>query len=159
MQINKKCSYCKIEKQLEDFHKNKSAKFGHSNYCIECKKLTRKNKVEAKEKPRNRKFEETYNHWIVYEFYDHEDVCLYVGQSKSFAKRFIQHKYIEKITDRIKRITCYVMASFPDMAFLEAQKIIEKQPKYNTRISESCLSKFSITYITKLEYDINGEIK
>jgi hypothetical protein len=49
------------------------------------------------------------------------------------------------------------MDSFPDMAFLEAQKIIEKQPKYNIRISESCLSKFKIKHVCEIEYNIDGQ--
>lgn len=154
MQI-KTCSCCRVEKPFTKFHKNKSGKFGYANYCIECKKLSRKSKTKVKTK--NRKFEETYNQWIVYEFYNCNNICIYVGQSKVFAKRFIQHQYDKRITDKIHRIVCYVMASFPDMAFLEAQKIIEKQPKYNTRISESCLSKFEIKYVCQIEYNIDGQ--
>ena len=154
MQV-KKCSCCRVEKPFIEFHKNKSGKFGYANYCIECKKSIRKSKSKIKIK--NRKFEETYNQWVVYEFYDYNDICIYVGQSKVFAKRFIQHNYDKRITDEIKTIVCYIMDSFPDMAFLEAQKIIEKQPKYNTRISESCLSKFDINYVHKIKYNINGQ--
>jgi len=144
-----------MEKPFTEFHKNRSTKSGYSNYCVDCKKLTRKSKSNIK--LNNRKFEETYDKWVVYEFYDNNNICIYVGQSKVFAKRFIQHNYDKRITDKIKRIVCYIMDSFPDMAFLEAQKIIEKQPKYNTRISESSLSKFEIPYTYKIEYDFNGQ--
>ena len=48
------------------------------------------------------------------------------------------------------------MDSFPDMAFMEAQLIIQKQPKYNDRIVESKASKFIVNYLDKIIYDING---
>lgn len=35
----KKCSKCKIEKSLEEFHKNKKMKDGHSYVCKECTKI------------------------------------------------------------------------------------------------------------------------
>lgn len=147
------CSCCKIEKPFIEFHKNKSGKFGYANYCIECKKLTRK-KPDSKQ--RLKKFKETANKWIVYEFYDSDNNCIYVGQSKVFAKRFIQHNYSSSFSNDIKIIVCYIVDSFPDMAFIEAQLIIQKQPKYNNRIIESKASKFTIDYVDKITYNIYG---
>jgi len=35
----KKCNRCQIEKNIEEFYKQKSLKDGHKNYCIECSKI------------------------------------------------------------------------------------------------------------------------
>jgi len=149
----KKCSCCRVEKPFTEFHKNKSGKFGYANYCIECNKLNRK---KAESKLRFKKFRETADKWIVYEFYDSNDICIYIGQSKVFDRRFVQHNYSSAFSNQIHKVVCYVMDSFPDMAFMEAQLIIQKQPKYNDRIVESKASKFTINYLDKIIYDING---
>ena len=57
----KLCHTCKIEKQLSDFHKNKTRKFGVSDYCKECQnKVDRKNYKKNKDKIKKRK-KELYN--------------------------------------------------------------------------------------------------
>lgn len=151
--IMKKCSCCRIEKPFTEYHKNKSGKSGYANYCIQCKRLTRK-KPDSKQ--RFKKFKETNNRWIVYEFYDLNNNCIYIGQSKVFDKRFIQHNYTSIFSEEINIIVCYIMESFPDMAFMEAQLIIQKQPKYNDRIIESKASKFTVEYVDKVEYNVHG---
>lgn len=68
----------------------------------------------------------------------------------------IQHNYSSVFSKEIDTIVCYVMESFPDMAFMEAQLIIQKQPKYNDRIIESKASKFTVEYVDKIKYNIHG---
>lgn len=163
----KRCSCCKQEKEFSLFHKNRSGKFGYADYCIECKKENRnkhkKKRVrELKEKSlvkvKTKKFELTKNKWIVYELYDINRECIYVGQSKVFSKRIIQHAYSSSFYGEIKTIVCYIMESFPDMAFLEAQLIVELQPKYNVRILESTTSRFNVEYVQRLKYTIEGTL-
>jgi hypothetical protein len=48
------CSKCKIEKSLEEFHKNKSKKDGLANVCKKCiKEINKKRKEEKKEYDKN----------------------------------------------------------------------------------------------------------
>lgn len=150
----KKCSCCRVEKPFTEFHKNKSGKFGYSNYCIECKKLTRNN-------PRGSRqpldvFDKTRGMHIVYEFYNIEDECIYIGQTINFMQRLNDHRCNSKFYSEIVRIVCNVAESLPDMTFLEAQYIIQKKPKYNQRIIGSKESRFKIDYLQRVEYDIEG---
>ncbi len=101
-------------------------------------------------------FKEVLNKHVVYEFYDINHNCIYVGQSKNFHRRLIQHKMKSNFYTQIKKIICYVFDSFPDMTFAEAQLIIQKEPKYNKRITGSSASQFKIDYIDKIEYNLNG---
>lgn len=39
---NKRCSKCKEEKLLSEFHKNKAQNDGYNNYCKECDKIRQK---------------------------------------------------------------------------------------------------------------------
>ena len=150
----KKCSYCKIEKPFTKFHRNKSGKLGYSNYCIECKKLTR-------DKPRSNKrltgaFDKVRRKYIVYEFYDENNQCLYIGQSLNFINRMCEHKSDSLFYVQIKTIKCNILNSLPDMVFLEAQYIIQKKPLYNKRISGAIQSDHSIEPIDVIEYYIDG---
>lgn len=101
-------------------------------------------------------FKEVSNKHVVYEFYDINDKCIYVGQSKNFHRRLLQHKLKSTFYMRIKKIICYIFESFPDMTFAEAQLIIQKEPEYNKRITGSNASQFQINYIEKIEYNMNG---
>lgn len=150
----KKCSCCRIEKSFTEFHKNKSAKSGYSNYCIECRKLTRNN-------PRGTRqaldvFDQTRGNHVVYQFYDINDECIYVGQSINFIRRLNDHKVSNVFYSQITKIVCNIVESYPDMIFLEAQLIIEIKPKYNKQVIGAIASKSKI-YVTKIvEYDIEG---
>jgi hypothetical protein len=41
--MNKKCSKCKKEKKITDFHKNKNSKSGLHHYCKSCNSIQKKN--------------------------------------------------------------------------------------------------------------------
>lgn len=150
----KRCSCCRIEKPYTDYHKNRSNKSGYANYCISCKKLTRKtsNKIT-----RFKMFSKTLGKYIVYEFVDINDKSIYIGQSVNFVKRLIQHKKNSAFYSQISKIRCYIMESIPDMTFLEAQLIILNKPKYNKKLIGEEASKNTIQYTAKLIYNIAGE--
>jgi hypothetical protein len=101
-------------------------------------------------------FKETMGYHTVYEFYDLNNDCIYIGQSKNFPNRLRQHRIKSSFYNEIKTITCYLFKSFPDMAFTEAQLIIQKQPKYNKRIAGSQLSDYIINAADKIKYNLNG---
>lgn len=153
MQI-KKCSCCKEEKPFSEFHKNKSGKFGLANYCIECKKLTRNN-PRGYRQPLDT-FDKVRGKYVVYEFYNVDDQCIYVGQTLNFIQRVHDHKSNSKFYKEITRIICSVTESLPDMTFLEAQYIIQKKPKYNQRIIGAIASRFKIDCLQIIEYDVEG---
>lgn len=112
--------------------------------------------VNLKDVKVNKHFKDVSKSLVVYEFYNKNKECIYIGQSKSFHRRIIQHKSKSIWYEEIETIICYVMESFPDMVFMEAQLIIQKQPKYNDRIIESKASKFTIDYLDKITYNIYG---
>lgn len=150
----KKCSCCKINKSFTEFHRNRSGKDGYSNYCIECKKLSRNKKIDGERK--FILFKEIRNMNIVYEFYNVDNECIYIGQSKEFYARFREHKLRSKFYNEVHKIKCHVLNSFPEMVFHEAQLIIIKQPKYNTRIISAQKSMIEIPILFEIEYDVNG---
>lgn len=150
----KRCSCCRLEKPFTEFHKNKSGKFGYANYCIECKKSTR-NKPRGTRQPLN-VFDKTRGMHIVYEFYNINEECIYIGQSVNFIQRLNDHKCNAVFYKEITRIVCNITESLPDMTFLEAQYIIQKKPKYNQRIIGAIESRFKIDCLQRVEYDIEG---
>lgn len=148
-------------KSRQKFDRNKAEELRKEGYCIKeiaeklgCAEITCY--VNLKKIKPLKYFKEISNLNIVYELYDSNDNCIYIGQSKSFHRRWIQHKNKSDFYKEISKIVCYVLESFPDMAFLEAQLIILKKPKYNTRIVDSSASRFTIEYIDRIEYNING---
>lgn len=146
-----KCSKCKIYKPINEFHKNKSALSGYSNYCKQCKKLTRK---KPQTKIRLKKYHETINKYIVYEFYNLDNECIYIGQSFTFHRRLISHMYHSKFANEIRTIKCNVFNNYPDMVFYEAQLIIKCKPKYNSLAVNSPASLNSIEPLETIEYTI-----
>jgi hypothetical protein len=42
MNISKSCSECKVEKNLNGFHKSRSGLYGHNSICKDCRSKTRK---------------------------------------------------------------------------------------------------------------------
>lgn len=42
----KKCSKCKLEKNIDQFHKNKNKKDGLHDYCKECNSIRKKNSYD-----------------------------------------------------------------------------------------------------------------
>lgn len=150
----KRCSCCKIEKPFTDYHKNKANKSGYANYCIPCKQLTRNN-------PRGTRqflqvFDATRGSHVVYQFYDINDECIYVGQSVNFIRRLNDHKTKNVFYTQITRIVCNIVESYPDMIFLEAQLIIKLSPKYNKQIIGAKPSNLIVNNIKRFEYDIEG---
>jgi len=103
-----------------------------------------------------RYYKEAEDKFVVYECYDISNTCIYVGQSYSLYARLSQHRLKSSFYSEITKIVCYVLDSFPDMAFLEAQMIIQKQPKYNIRIINSKESIFTVHFIERIEFNMNG---
>lgn len=56
----KLCKKCNEEKDLSNFHKNKSTKLGVFNYCKKCHSIDRKNSYDY-DKSKNRRLINTYN--------------------------------------------------------------------------------------------------
>ena len=56
--VMKRCSTCKIEKDLLSFYKNKCFKDGHQNECIDCAKI-RNSKRKSKVSEYSRKYHRT----------------------------------------------------------------------------------------------------
>jgi hypothetical protein len=101
-------------------------------------------------------FETTENLPLVYEFLDSKGEVIYIGQSIGISRRMLQHKHKSSFYCEIETIICYCFESFPDMAFYEAQCIINKKPKYNVKIKESVPSKHNIEPVRKLVFNIRG---
>jgi predicted GIY-YIG superfamily endonuclease len=150
-----------MRKQRTEFDREKAEELRRQGFTVkEIAKQINSAEITCfknlKETQVNKHFKELKDMEIVYEFYNKDGICIYIGQSKSFHRRLIQHKSKSNWYSEISTITCYVMDSFPDMAFMEAQLIIQKQPKYNDRIIKSKESKFIIDYNNKINYNIYG---
>jgi predicted GIY-YIG superfamily endonuclease len=152
-----KCSCCKENKPFTSFHKNISTKSGYANYCKVCKKANRTKKVSIRKK-RRKIFNEVDKLLVVYEIYDNQQNCIYIGQSCNFIKRWFQHKKNKNIAENTNLITISSFLSYPDMVFYEAQQIIQKQPKYNKRIKYSVLSINQILPDKTFKYDKTGKL-
>lgn len=102
------------------------------------------------------RFKEIELKFVVYELLDLKGNCLYIGQSRNFNKRIIQHNK-SGLTNQCNLIRVHVMACYPDCAFLEAQLIAIYKPQFNKKIMGLTESNYSIEPVYTVYYNLNGD--
>ena len=81
--MTKICTQCKIEKNLDQFYKNKKGKFGLHSFCISCTKIYQKSdKIKKQRAARYKKYSSTEEGKI------------------AIKKRDIKHRKTEKYKQR-----------------------------------------------------------
>lgn len=72
--------------------------------------------------------------FVVYEFYNENNECLYVGKSRDFYSRLWQHLYDKEkkvVEEEISYIKFTYLKNIADQALVEVYKILKNRPKYN----------------------------
>lgn len=74
-------------------------------------------------------------HWV-YEFYNADDVCLYIGRTIQLGSRIAAHRAKPWWLD-VARIESHVRDDYWSAAALERQRVEDLDPMHNTRLVPS----------------------
>ena len=152
--LQKKCTICKILKNLDDFHNLKTGKFGKHSNCKECREEYRKKLCYNK--PKNGKIKCCKCHLVrsVDEFYRDrssatglQSYCKYCLKEKIYESQSKLEGYIKKLLNNLKKQNKYISLNKNDIL-----EIYEKQNK-KCPLSDELLTYYSGEVLTENKYE------